>query len=239
MPPAPWRIVNDPLSVVGTNAQTMLRGMLAQLPNLAVAIVVFILFVVIAKFVRGLFRGAGRRLDRSLAHMLGQLAYAAILALGVLAALWISIPTVQFTEIFTSLGVTGLILGFALRDILENFVAGILILWRRPFRVGDQIRSGKFEGTVEEVNFRSTVMRSYDGIRVFIPNGKVLTEPVENLTAYHRRRTTVALGIDQNASVQEARQVILRSLRDAPGVLHDPEPLVLFDAIGDFTNDLK
>lgn len=87
-----------------------------------------------------------------------------------------------------------------------------------------------------EINFRSTVLRTYEGIRVFIPNGKVFTEPVENLTANGTRRSTVVLGIDQNASVAKARRVILETLRGIEGVLPDPEPAVLFEEVGDFAN---
>ena len=89
-----------------------------------------------------------------------------------------------------------------------------------------------------EINFRSTVLRTYDGIRVFVPNGTVFTEPLENFTANEVRRSLVVLGIDQNASVPEARRVILDVLATLDGVLDDPEPLVLFTEVGDFANIL-
>ena len=172
--------------------------------------------------------------------MLGQLTYAATLVLGVLIGFWIAIPTINFREIYAGLGVTGLILGFALRDLLENFAAGILILWRRPFKLDDQVRSGAYEGTVAEINFRSTVLRTYDGLKVFVPNGRIFTEPLENLTAYHQRRSTVVLGIDQSASVGTARRVILDELRQMrpSGVLPEPAPVVFFDAVGEYANNL-
>ncbi len=133
---------------------------------------------------------------------------------------------------------TGLILGFALRDLIENFVSGILILWRRPFHIGDQIRTGSHEGTVEEINFRSTILKTYDGVQVFIPNGAVFTEPLENHTAYGLRRLTIVLGIDQAASVARAREIILAELGQAAGVLAELPPLILFEEVGDFANIL-
>ncbi len=157
---------------------------------------------------------------------------------GAAFALIIALPGVSFTELIASLGVGGIVLGFALRDILENFVAGIIILARRPFAVGDQIRSGEHEGSVTEINFRSTVLRTYDGLRVFIPNGSLLTQPVENLTSYGERRSEITLAIHQDASVAEARETILGELASIDDVMTDPEPLVLFSAIGESSNDL-
>jgi small-conductance mechanosensitive channel len=210
-----------------------------RLSYLALALAVLLAFVALAWLVRWGARTAIRRYDPSLAQMTAGLSSIALLLLGVLLALWIAIPSVRFGTIFTSLGVTGLILGFALKDIIENFVSGIIILWRRPFRVGDQIGSGSFEGNVEEINFRSTVLRTFDGIRVYIPNGTVLTQPVENFTSYTDRRATVELGIDQAASIERAREVILGEMPRIPGVLTTPEPLVLFESVGEFTNNLE
>jgi small-conductance mechanosensitive channel len=91
---------------------------------------------------------------------------------------------------------------------------------------------------VAEINFRSTVLRTYDVRKVFIPNGRVFTAPLENLTAYGERRSEVMLGISQDAPVGEAREVILRALRGVEGVLPEPAPVVLFEAVGDFANEL-
>lgn len=235
---ASLRIMNDSLDLLASNTRDMARGLVAQLPLILVAIVVCGALVLLTRMLRSLVRRAAQRYDPSFAEMMARLSYVAVVFVGILLALWIAIPTLEFSEILTSLGVTGLILGFALKDIIENFVAGILILWRRPFRVGDQIRSAAFEGTVEEINFRSTVLRTYNDIRVFIPNGTVFTEPVENFTANESRRSLVVLGIDQSASVADARRVLLQTLADVDGVLADPSPAVLFAEVGDFANML-
>jgi small-conductance mechanosensitive channel len=214
------------------------RDFRAHLPEVIGAIFILACTVFAARGIRGLVRHALRRHDPTFARMLAQLAEMGAIVLGVLIAFWIAFPTINFREIFAGLGVTGLILGFALKDIIENFVAGLLILWRRPFRVGDQIRSGNYEGTVQEINFRSTILKTFDGIQVFVPNGKVFTEPLENLTGYRARRLELVLGIDQNASIARAREVILGELGRIDGVLTDPPPLVLFEHVDDSTNNL-
>jgi small conductance mechanosensitive channel len=230
----------NPYAPLLTGLEELARGLLGQAPLILAALVAVALFIGLAMLVRGLMQRALLRYDRTLAEMGGQLGYAATITFGILVALWIAIPTINFREIFAGLGVTGLILGFALKDLLENFAAGVLILWRRPFKLDDQIRSGAYEGTVVEINFRSTVLRTYDGLKVYIPNGRVFTEAVENLTGFRTRRSTVILGIDQTASVSEARQVILKTLAQLgpAGVLPEPQPVVFFHAIGDFANEL-
>ena len=230
--------MEQPLDILIENARALGRGFLAQLPFITVAAVCFVLFFLAGRLLQRLVRRVLRQQDPAFAEMVARLAQVTVLLLGVFVALWIAIPSVQFGQIFASLGVSGLILGFALRDIIENFVAGILILWRRPFRVGDQIRSGAYEGTVAEINFRSTVLRTYDGIKVFIPNGNVFTAAVENMTANEIRRSQVVLGIDQDASVSAARRVILETIADIDGVLKEPAPAVIFAEIGDFANIL-
>ena len=230
--------MEQPLDLLLGQVRELARAFVAHLPYIALALVAFLLALFLARLLQRLARQALGRYGGAFAEMVARLVHVAVLVLGIFVALWIAVPTVQFTQLFTSLGVTGLILGFALRDIIENFVAGILILWRRPFQASDQIRSGSFEGTVTEINFRSTVLRTYDGIRVFLPNGKVFTEPLENLTANATRRSLVVLGIDQDASVTDARRIILRTLAGIEGVLTEPPPMVLFAEVGDFTNNL-
>ncbi len=90
-----------------------------------------------------------------------------------------------------------------------------------------------------EINFRSTVLRTYDGLRVFIPNGSLLTQPVENLTSYGERRSEVALAIHQQASVADARRTILDELASMEEVLREPPPEVLFASIGESANNLS
>jgi small-conductance mechanosensitive channel len=126
--------MNDSFELLANNARDLAKSLVAQLPLIFVAIMVFGVLVLLGRVLRDLVRRAARRYDPSFAEMVARLTYVAVVFLSVLVALWIAIPTLEFSGILTSLGVTGLILGFALKDIIENLVAGILILWRRPFR---------------------------------------------------------------------------------------------------------
>lgn len=224
---------------MGAGLSQAFTDLAERLPLILLGILAFLGFAVVSQVVQRAIRHGRFIGDDSLRALVAGLASGALIAFGAAFGLIIALPGVSFTELIASLGVGGIILGFALRDILENFVAGILILARRPFVVGDQIRSGEHEGTVTEINFRSTVVRTYDGLRVFMPNGSLLTQPVENLTSYGERRSEISLAIHQQASVAEARQTILRELASMDEVLSDPSPEVMFDAIGDSSNNLS
>lgn len=223
--------------------QTLAEGLWQQfaehLPAVVGAVIALAVFVLVGRVLRGVTRHGLERRDPTLAHMLADLVHAASIVFGVLVACWIAFPSIDFSAIFTSLGLTGLILGFALRDLIENFVSGMLILWRRPFRIGDQIRTSSYQGMVEEVNFRSTLLKTADGTQVFIPNGSMFTKPLENISGYGIRRVEIALGIEQSAAVSDARRIILAELATIEPVLAEPPPIVLFDRVGDFANELQ
>lgn len=124
------------------------------------------------------------------------------------------------------MGITSVAIGFAFKDVLQNFFAGVLILWRRPFVVGDQIEFKEFEGIIEEINVRSTRIKTYDGERAVIPNGDIYTNAVLVKTAYDKRRVKFVVGIGYLDSIEKGRETIHRVLRDTEGVLQDPGPWV-------------
>jgi small-conductance mechanosensitive channel len=204
------------------------ESLLARVPYVVLGIVVFIIFWLIGSVIRRAFIAAGARtrLDVTLARLFGRLASAAMVILGLFVAAVVIFPAFRPGDLIAGLGITTVAIGFAFKDILQNFFAGILILWRRPFVIGDQIRTLDYEGTVEEINIRSTRLRTYDGERVVLPNGDVYTHAVLVRTAYDRRRVRFTVGVGYLDSIEEARETIRRVLRETEGVLADPAPWV-------------
>jgi small-conductance mechanosensitive channel len=170
--------------------------------------------------------GARTRLDARLADLFGTLASGVITVLGLFVAAVVVFPTFRFGDLVAGLGITSVAVGFAFKDILQNFFAGVLILMRRPFVVGDQIRSKEHEGTVEEITTRSTRLKTYDGERVVIPNGDVYTSAIVVRTAYPIRRVRFTVGVGYPDSLEEGRAVIARAVAGTEGVLVDPGPWV-------------
>ena len=201
---------------------------LKQVPYILVGVVVFALFLLLARLVRRAIVATGERtrLHSNLAQVLGRLASAVTTILGVFVAAVVVFPAFKPGDLITGLGITSVAIGFAFKDILQNFFAGILILWRQPFIVGDQIRSGEFEGTVQEINIRSTLLKTYDGERVVLPNGDVYTSAIVVRTAYDKRRVRFTVGVGYPDSLEKARSILMEAVSGSKGVLPDPGPWV-------------
>lgn len=221
--------MNFQLSEATDAVQQMVNGFNDRLPYVAIAIVVFMLFALVARLVRSSARAFARRRQRrhNLGLVLGRLAYGAIMFVGLLTALVIAVPGFTPGQLISVLGLSSVAIGFAFRDILQNFLAGILLLLSEPFRIGDQIVAGGFEGTVEEIQTRATFIRTYDGRRVVIPNSTLFTDPVTVNTALDQRRLEYDVGIGYGDDIGGAKSIMLGALRGAAGVLPDPAPEAL------------
>ncbi|MDQ3323450.1 MAG: mechanosensitive ion channel family protein [Acidobacteriota bacterium] len=204
------------------------NGFLAQLPYIVIGIIVFGVFLIIARLVSRAVHTAGERtrLDVTLAGLLGRLASFVIAVLGVFVAAVIIFPAFKPGDLIAGLGITSVAIGFAFKDVLQNFFAGILILWRRPFVVGDQLRFREYEGTVEEINVRSTRLKTFDGERAVIPNGEIYANAVLVKTAYDVRRVKFIVGIGYLDDIETGRETIRQVLDGTEGVLPEPGPWV-------------
>ena len=206
----------------------LLNSFLARLPYLVVALIVFGIFLIIARLVSRVVSAAGQRtrLDLTLAELLGRLVSFVITILGVFVAAVIIFPAFKPGDLVAGLGITSVAVGFAFKDVLQNFFAGILILWRKPFVVGDQLRFREYEGTVEEITVRSTRLKTFDGERAVIPNGDIYANAVLVKTAYEKRRVKFIVGIGYLDDIEAGRETIRRVLDQTEGVLDDPGPWI-------------
>lgn len=130
-------------------------------------------------------------------------------------------------DLIAGLGVSSVAIGFAFKDILQNWLAGVLILLRQPFSVDDQIRVSDYEGTVERIESRSTILKTYDGQRVVIPNSDIYTNSIFVKTAYENCRSQYDVGIGYDDDIDKACDVIVTTLKDIDGIKSDPAPEAL------------
>ncbi|MGV8854553.1 MAG: mechanosensitive ion channel domain-containing protein [Devosia sp.] len=136
-------------------------------------------------------------------------------------------------------GLIGIIIGFAFRDIAENFLASLLLSMRNPFAGGDLIEVAGYTGIVQNLNTRSTVLLTLDGNHVQIPNATVYKSTIKNYSSIPSRRADYLVGIGYDSSVSLAQRLIGAVLAAHPAVLERPEPLVLVDQLGDATINLR
>ena len=214
-------------------------GFFALLPNLAVAGVVFLLVLLVALAVAWSVRRSFRNRGEDLARLLGSIAKWAIILGGALLALAIVVPSIRPGDLFAGLGLGSVAIGFAFKDILQNMLAGLILLIRKPFVPGDQIRCDGHEGTVEHVETRATKVRTYDGRRVVIPNTDVFTNAVTVNTAYDARRSEYDFPIPLDADWNRAVSVALEAARGVEGVVPDPNPEALAVAVEDHAKAVR
>lgn len=233
-PIAPSAAPAEPLSVGTLEAgierlQQLGQGLLAGLPAAFAGLVVLLLFILAGRLVQSVVRryvGARRR-HHNVVLAVGRLVYWSVLILGVLVAAVVVFPNFTPTGLLTSLGVGSLVLGLAFRDILQNYLAGILLLITEPFKQGDQIVYQAYEGTVEEIEPRATFIRTYDGRRVIVPNTELFTSSVTVNTAFESRRLEYDVGIGVSDDIDEAKRLILEAIRQTGSALEQPAPEAL------------
>lgn len=226
------------------SALTRVRGLadatVALVPSLLIGALVFGVFLLAARGVRAAVARAPGLRARSpgLALVLGRIGSGLTVMVGIFVGAAIAFPSISAADLFGLLGIGGVAIGFAFRDILQNLLAGILILVTQPFRLGDQIKTGEFEGTVEDIRVRATTIRTYDNRRAVIPNADLFAGKVLVNTAYDRRRLTVRFGIGNGDDIAGAKRVILEAAWGAEGVLANPPPVVRVGELGDFATQL-
>jgi|SRR5579859_4790059 len=167
-------------SIAWKTGLKIVNEMISLLPNIAMGVLVIILFLVAASFARSLARRVAlRRLSRQgVALLLARLVHIGIAALGFLIAISVIAPSFQAADLIKVLGVGTVAIGFAFQNILQNFLAGILLLLQEPFRLGDLISVTGIEGTVADIQARATVVTTKEGREVIIPNAVIFTNPV-------------------------------------------------------------
>ncbi|AVH71806.1 mechanosensitive ion channel family protein [Nostoc sp. 'Lobaria pulmonaria (5183) cyanobiont'] len=217
------------ISSAWDTVQSMVNGFIALLPNIVLGLIVFILFLFIASRIKVLVKQLtrNRRSARNLGLVLGRLAQGVTVLIGLFIALSILIPSFKVSDLVQLLGISGVAIGFAFRDILQNFLAGILILLTEPFQIDDQIVFKNFEGTVENIQTRATTIRTYDGRRIVIPNSELFTNSVTVNTAFDNRRLEYDVGIGYGDDIDQAKQLMLDAVHSIDEVLKDPAPDVL------------
>ena len=230
---------DEPLEPAIETVEGLYQGFVRNLPLIGIALALAVIGIVLTF---SLTSGARRGLERTKADPVAVDFTIRILrilgiVLAVLAAF--AIAGVQVGPALAGLGLAGLAVAFAVQSILENFIAGIILLVRRPFRAGDQIRTSDFEGTVQDIDLRVTRLIDYDGVLTLIPNVDVYTNPVVNLTRRGKRRTVLTIGIDYRDDHDLAREVIRAAVTSVDGVLTDPSPEVLLTELGESSVDFE
>jgi len=222
------------------SANGILIGFLERIPYFVASIIVVLIFWFLSiAFKKIVYKILGsRRRHQNLVKVFQRVGGAIIIFIGIMIAMVITVPGFTPAKLIGALGIGSVAIGFAFKDIFQNLLSGILLLISEPFRIGDQIVSGEYEGTVEDIKIRATTIRTYDGRQVVIPNSDLYTSALTVNTAYKQRRLQLAVGIGYEDDIESAKAEILRALDRSDTVSKKAEPSVIATGFGDSTIDL-
>lgn len=218
---------------------TMITGIFGQLPFILAGLIVLAIFWLLSKLVRKLFLVSTRRtkLDARLRLLISRMLVVVVVGIGILTSFTVIFPSFSFSSVIAGLGFSSFVIGFATKDILNNFLSGILILWQQPFHIGDYLFVGKDQGKVEYIGVRATSLRKDDGEMVLIPNGDMYSSALTIRGAGAKRRMNLKFCVGYEEPLEKTKTLIRQALDGTAGVVHDPPPKVLVtDLISDGVN---
>ncbi len=211
---------------------------LGLIPRMLVAVMFLLVFWALYRALRRMILGGMSKanVDTSIRDMLGSLIKWSVMGFGLVIAF--NQIGVQITALLTGVSIIGLAIGFAAQETLSNFIAGIVIFWDKPFRVGDWIEVGDTFGQVMRITFRSTRLLNLDGEIIIFPNTSMLSGKVANHTTNPINRVNVAIGIAYKESIDDARAALLALTTHDERITKDPPPCVVVDQCADSSVNL-
>lgn len=226
----------NPLQVgdeISTFAETIARQLAVVLPNVVIALILLAVGWVLAGWAE---RAVGRLLARAeieptLHGVAGAVVRYGLLILVIVAAL--GQLGIQTTSVLAALGAIGLAIGLALQGTLSNIAAGIMLLWLRPFRVGDYIEAGDVAGTVKELGLFASQLHSWDGIYQFVPNAELWNTRIVNYSRLDRRLINLMFRVSYSDDIERGRDVLLSTAKADERILTEPAPECFVEELGD------
>lgn len=231
------------LNTILDSVQERVAEFAGRLPALLLALLVFFLFLWLAGrlslWMKSFVNGRGR--SQNAATVIALITRWGLIVLGVLVALSIALPSFKASDLIQVLGISSVAIGFAFRDIFQNFLAGLIILLTDAFEIGDQIivESEGLEGTVTDIQTRATTISTYDDREIIIPNATLFTNAVTINTATEKLRSEQVVGISYDSDIDTACALIKETMSEVEGVLSDPAPDVLVDDLAGSSVNLK
>lgn len=205
----------DLVTILIDRVNEMVAGFVRMLPQLGLAVVVLLTTWGLAHLVRSLTKKIASRagLRPSLVALFMTLAGILIWLFGILVALAVLLPGVNAGSLLTVVGFGSIAIGFAFKDIFENFLAGILIMMRKKMRIGDHIKCEEVEGRVEQITLRETYLRRLDSQLTIVPNAFLFQNPVRIMTDADLRRHEIIVGVAYDTDLDRAAEVMTAAVR--------------------------
>lgn len=230
--------IDQAIELILEKLQFWMAALIKMLPNLALAVVILLIGLFIAKKIRNLSRKMLSKVSptNTLVGLAVNFIYVLSIGIVIFTVLKVLHLDTTVTTLLASAGIIGLALAFAFQDIAANFMSGIFISFRKPFNVGDTVKVQNYMGTVEEIKLRDTTILTFQGQLVTIPNKQVFQSPIENYSSYGKRRVDIKSGVSQADDLPKAREIAINAMLDIEGISKD-DVSFYFDGLGESTID--
>ncbi len=215
-------------------------GAVEMLPNILIAVLIFVIFQEIGRWVYSILRGSFKKTDlnESLVHLLSNIGRVSVIALGFVLALSVLELQKAVFSLLAGVGVIGLALGFAFQDLAANFMSGIMLAVRSPIRIGDVIKIGDILGTVDDIRLRDTVIENFSGQKIFVPNKDFTSDRFTNYSLKGQRKLTINVGVGYEDDAKEAVDVVQKALSGVSLKIDDPAPTAYIEGLGGSSVDI-
>ena len=227
--------IQDSLSGITDKLSGWLDSLILNLPNFLLAVIVFILFIFIAKYVGKIFERVTRNQIKqdSIRLMTVKVIKAIVILIGFFIALGLLNLDKILTSVLAGAGVVGLAIGLALQGTLNNTFSGLILSFLPELQIGDWVETNGYAGTVTEINLRNIVVKQSDNNYVVIPNSKIIEEPFKNFTRTARSRVFVNCGVGYESDLEMVRDLTLQVIKDLFPQRGNEEVEFMYNEFGD------
>lgn len=227
--------IEKAIEIVANKLNRWLEDIIAMLPNIFVAMLVLAMFYLFARIFRLLTRRILNRLSErhSINNLISSLIYMLTLSIGLIISLNVLHLQQTVTSLLAGAGIVGLAIGFAFQDISANFISGVFLAFKRPIKVGDIINTKGYTGIVEQIDMRVTIIKTFQGLHVLVPNKDVFQTPVTNYTKTSERRIDLEVGISYAEDLKRVRDIALEAVNSLPFLQPGTQTNLYFQEFGD------
>lgn len=233
--------INKISNLITEKITDWVETLIKLLPNIVMAAVVMVIGFYIAKFVRKIAGKLFAKISNNITlnNLFSSVIYFIFIGIVIFTVLSILNLDKAVTSILAGAGILGLALAFAFQDIAANFMSGIFISFRKPLKVADIVQIGDYMGKIKEINLRDTVMETFQGQTVIIPNKEVFQNPIENYTILQKRRFDLSVGVSYGDDLEKVKQITLDAVSDINELSKQDSTQVYFVEFGDSSVNLS
>jgi small conductance mechanosensitive channel len=227
--------VNEAYKLINQKLSAWMQDLIRLLPNILFAVFILVIGLFLAKKITALILRVIKKISDNVTfnNLVGSIIHIFLIGIIIFTVLSILKLDKAVTSILAGAGIIGLALAFAFQDIAANFICGIFISFRKPLHVGDIVKVKDYMGKVEEINLRDTVLRTFQGEMVIIPNKDVFQNPIENFSLLGKRRVDLSVGVSYGEDLEKVRSITLDAVKDIVNISNEDETTLFFREFGD------